>query len=201
MSREKNIIRILVGLAEYYDKSLTETQLAMYTQDLEGLDPRQIELAAMQYRREPKNTRFPLPAALRALIEPETDDHTIAVDLAGRVAAAIEAKGYVWAWNGGYKPHKTFGEAVAADLGTVAWEVIQRYGGWQRIHDAYFDMDRGMFNAVIRERILSTLKLSRAGRLNYRPELPLDHERPSLSERTGPTQIGQVLAKLKERAG
>jgi hypothetical protein len=192
---KKEIMKILIAMGEYFERSLTETQLSMYTSDLEDLSPDQVMFAFAEYRRNPKNTRFPLPSAIRTILEPESDDQTTAVDLAGKIATAIEQKGYVWAWDGGHRGYRTFGDAVIAELGSLALTVIERFGGWKSIHDAYFEMDRGMFNAVLRERISATIRLAKANRLNHRPMIPFQQERHVISERAGPKSIGQILER------
>lgn len=206
MSDQKAVKRILLALAEYFDKSLTESQLAMYSQDLSDLNAFEIERASVIYRKNPKNTRFPLPSALIAALHPEQDESTVAIDLATRLCALIEEKGYVWEFSNGngvapaYAPYPTFAEAVIGELGTVALEVVQRFGGWRRIHDAYYDSDRTAFMAQLRDRVAAILKLSRSGHLHYRPSLPLNHDRPSLENRTGPKSIATLTNSYLTKA-
>lgn len=63
------IAQQVLGLAEYYDKTLSPGQIEMFVDDLEGIDFEQLKIAAKRYRTDPANVFFPLPAKLIALVE------------------------------------------------------------------------------------------------------------------------------------
>lgn len=67
--RRKSVSSVISALAEYYDKKLTETQIAMYVEDLGDLSLADLSEAVKRYRRDPKNSFFPLPAKLREIVE------------------------------------------------------------------------------------------------------------------------------------
>jgi hypothetical protein len=202
MNDSKAIKRTLLALAEYFDKSLTESQLAMFAHDLSDLNAEAVERAALVYRRDPKNTRFPLPAALRAIIEPQVDESSLAIDLATRICAAISYHGYTWEFANvpgvapAFAPYPTFHDALVAELGEVSAEVVRRFGGWKAIHDAYFDSDRTAFMAQLRDRVLATLKMAKAGTLLSNPRLPTGQRLRVASGSKGPMQIGEIAATL-----
>lgn len=61
---EIEITKIVLAFAEYYDKTLSETQIQMFVEDLMGLSPDQLKMAVKKYRMDPANVFFPLPAKL-----------------------------------------------------------------------------------------------------------------------------------------
>lgn len=63
-SNRDKVIEIIAGLAEYYDKTLSRSQMLMYVEDLAHWDAGFLAAAVRKYRREPKNVFFPLPAKL-----------------------------------------------------------------------------------------------------------------------------------------
>jgi hypothetical protein len=186
-----HVKRTLIALAEYYGQQLSEAQLVMYSEDLSDLSSEEVEEAAIFYRRNPKNIRFPLPAQLREAIRPSLDPKVAAADIAARITAAVIKRGYTWAMDGGYRPHETFEKALRADLGDVSVEVVRRSGGWKVLHDNYYEMDPGTFKAQLRGHIEAIMELSRQGRLSQRNFLRLPAESQNLIERTG--GIKQIL--------
>ena len=62
------IAQQIIGLAEYYDKTLSKNQIQMFVEDLENVDFEQLKFAIKKYRTDPKNVFFPLPAALLGLV-------------------------------------------------------------------------------------------------------------------------------------
>lgn len=61
---KSDISRIITGLAEYYDKNLSPSQIKMYVEDLSHLSPDTLAIAVRAYRMNPDNVFFPLPAKL-----------------------------------------------------------------------------------------------------------------------------------------
>lgn len=68
MTNQNKINEILIHLAEYYFQELSEAQVKMFTQDLRGMTPEQVQEAAICWRRNPRNTRFPLPVQLKQAV-------------------------------------------------------------------------------------------------------------------------------------
>jgi hypothetical protein len=106
----------------------------------------------------------------------------VAADIAAGITAAIVKKGYTWEWEGGYVPHKTFVDALRAELGDVAVEVVRRSGGWKILHDNYWEMDAGIFKAQLRGQIEAIFEMHKAGRLNEKNFLNHSTERQQISE-------------------
>ena len=94
MKHREQISRIVAGLAEYYDKHLSVSQLAMYVEDLAGMDLERLAQAVREYRADPKNDRFPLPAKLRAL--DRSEDMHPGADEAWAMISHDERDTFVW---------------------------------------------------------------------------------------------------------
>src|ERR1700747_675495 len=65
------IAQQILGLAEYYDKTLSESQLGMFVEDLESITLEQLQFAIRKYRTNPKNVFFPMPSALLGIVMEE----------------------------------------------------------------------------------------------------------------------------------
>ncbi len=61
---KQRIAQLLIGLAEFYDKTLSANQLEMFVEDLLCISPEALEYAVLTYRRDGANKFFPLPAQL-----------------------------------------------------------------------------------------------------------------------------------------
>jgi len=177
----QQIKALLIQMAEYYDKQLSEPQLKMYTSDLGRYPAEALSRAFEVYRNDPKNFRFPLPGQLIAILNPKTDDRDDAIDIARRLQEAAATHHSYWdfpKYNGGpayYESNKgkfhTFHEAAVSQVGELGAEVIRRFGGWKRFYESYLETDRGQFHAQLREMVESTIKRARAGSLQTLPKL------------------------------
>lgn len=127
MKKQDEIIKILGALGEYYDKPLTATQLAMYSEDLMDLEPSELTAAILTYRNDPRNTRFPLPPQLKAAIGTVLNPEDEAVQIVARILMAIGQIG----------PYRT--EEAKAAIGEVGWRVVQAEGGWGAVCDVQTD--------------------------------------------------------------
>jgi hypothetical protein len=115
------IAKLVAALGEYYDKPLTATQIAAYTEDLVDLEPEALSRAILAYRRDPKNDRFPLPAKLKELACPSMDPETNAVVAADLIVSSISK----------YGPDR--GEDARKAIGELGWAVVQNNGGWDEV--------------------------------------------------------------------
>lgn len=115
--------RIQVGetlllTGKYYGREIAKETLSMMLDDLDDLDFSRVIAALAQYRRDAKNRMFPLPAQIRAMINPEVDADAAAKEIAARIAGAIVKFGY-----------NNSSEAKFY-IGDIGWSVVQRFGGW-----------------------------------------------------------------------
>jgi hypothetical protein len=147
--------------AAYYRLKLDDEVLRMYAEDLVDLPLAPVIDALRAYRANPKNRVMPMPADVRAMLEPQLDDDAMAREAASRVMAAISKFGYMR------------GTEAREWIGELGWLVVQRYGGWQRLCESLgSELDIGTFQAQARDLAKTQAQLARAGRLDQPPGLP-----------------------------
>lgn len=121
MNKQAEIMRLVAALGEYYDKPLTPTQIAAYTEDLLCLEPGQLAQAIVTYRNDPRHDRFPLPVKLKAMIGAVVNPDDEAVQIVGRIVLAMSRIGY-------YRS-----DEAKVFIGDIGWRVVQADGGWENV--------------------------------------------------------------------
>jgi hypothetical protein len=130
----------IILTASYYGKALSEPVLAMYVDDLSDLPTGDVIAAYRDYRRNPKNVHFPLPAQIRGIVQPVVDPDSASREVAARINGAIVKFG---SWRG---------EDARAYIGTVGWSIVESYGGWSALCENHgLSIDPGQFLAQARE--------------------------------------------------
>lgn len=167
-------------LAEYYQKSLTENQLCMYAEDLSRFEAEEIKLAMYEYRNDPKNRFFPIPAQLIEILEPEVDSSLDAVEVSGRIWQAIGNCGW---------PNP---QGARSLVGEIGWYVVERMGGWKSLCDTATESEGGILRAQIRELAKSAIERSKIGYLHRVPVFPKQNK--------GPELIGDIMKKLSDKS-
>lgn len=157
------IAQIILGLAEYYDKTINENQLSMYVEDLSFLTPEELSYAVKEYRINPENKFFPLPAKLIELVNPFIDPEDEARDVASLIIAAVSSCGYT-------NPGR-----AEREIGELGWTVIKRMGGWLHLCENLNANNEGMYRAQIRDYAQTVAKKAARGELDQRPQLPTPH--------------------------
>ena len=157
---KQSIKEILVGLSMYYQIELKPMQLEMYADDLMELTTDELKNTIQQYRRNPKNIRFPLPAALIAIAKPEVNPDHEAIEASNRIWAAIGMFGY---------NHPASAKEYIGELG---WAVVKRNGGWASVCQESNDTDGGTMKAQFRESAKAVYGRSKQGRQDEPPSLP-----------------------------
>lgn len=156
----KQLKKLLIGLAGYYNHPLTEETLTMYLEDLADLSVEKIFLSVQEIRKDPKVTRFPLPAHIRERIMPADNPEGLAIEAANRIVEAISKFGY---WR----------EAEAKEfVGSLGWLVVERQGGWQTICENTLAENITSHRAQWRELAKVLHQRSRDGVLHIPPALP-----------------------------
>ena len=171
MSLRTDIATIVMGLAEYYEKTLTDTQLAMYVEDLMDISPEDLLRAVRLYRRDGKNDRFPLPTKLRATLQPPDDQR--ARDAVALIMTAI-------CRIGNYRT-----KDAQAFIGELGWEVVKLQGGWEVVC-SISEADKGMLQAQWRELAISLLNKHRLGISGEAPTLEFKQKKTGQLEALGP---------------
>lgn len=130
----------IILTASYYGRTLSPQVLAMYVEDLEDLPPADVIATYKAWRRNPKNTQFPLPAQIRGIIQPEVDPDSAAREIASRIVGAISKCG----WS---QP-----KAAQEYMGDIGWEIVRRNGGWEHVCQHHgVSIDPGTFHAQSRD--------------------------------------------------
>jgi hypothetical protein len=159
MDKRVLIAGIVAGLAEYYDKTLSPSQLAMYSDDLSELEPQALALAVKRYRTDPKNDRFPLPARLKSMVQVQFDPDSEAAEAVSRIMAAIGRIG----------PYRE-SDARAA-VGELGWAVVTQEGGWAHVCTLVTNENIGTLRAQWKTLAKVKYERARAG-LTEAPSLP-----------------------------
>ena len=164
-------------------KELPQPVVTMFGEDLKDLPFDATMMAIDSYRRDGKNRQAPMPGQIRDMVLPKVEDKDQARDCAALILKAISRRGYYWAGgsmmdgvcrfegNSGVF-HETFETACKEFCGDLAWEVIQRFGGWQRLCEVANDSQDTTLMAQLRDLADSLQKKARAGSLDQPPGLP-----------------------------
>lgn len=200
--------RLLTTMASYYGRDLQKLAASFMIDDLQEFSYETIKQAFEIYRKNPINKFFPLPSQIIEIIKPSVKEKTTAIALTNKIISKLKDKGSSWS-NGffgelstrenpvklyeggknemGYRnTFLNFYDALKDDLGDVAYEYIRNHrGGWDGLCNDYFSEFRNdsSFFAQMREGIESILEISRAGKLNDKPQLPT-RERFELTNQT-----------------
>lgn len=178
-----HIGQLIVRTYKAYGKDIEREVVRMMIDDLEGNLLESVVSALSAYRRNAKNKFPPTIADILALLAPQVDDHTRAVEISSRVLEAVAKYG----WNNS--------ELARAFIGEVGWEAVKRYGGWMRVCENLGDtIDVTTFAAQIREVAKAQLLISAAGRRED-PTL-LDFNRPQV-ENNKPKELQSAADVIK----
>lgn len=177
----RSVKEVIILTAEYYGRQLSAGVLGMYAEDLSDLDPEACVQAYTQWRRDPKNKTFPLPAQIREIVNP---GEFIAVEsqareIAGRICGAIPKFGY------------NNSRAAMEFIGPEGWAVVQNQGGWDYLcREMGLTLNPTSFQAQVRDQLEGSLRYGRAAVEKAIGVLP---ERRSGSELQS---IGELAKKL-----
>lgn len=144
--------QIYIKLSAYYQRPIDDAILVMYCEDLADLPFDRVELAFQNYRRDPKNTNLPLPAKLRAMVEPNHDTDALAIEAASRIVRAVSKFGY-----------PSPGEAREF-IGELGWRVVERTGGWGYVcENLGTEISLTTFQAQARDLCRATINIAKTG--------------------------------------
>ena len=146
---KNDVMKLFSLMFAFYQKEVQTQVLAMYAHDLREFSYEEIERAFEIYRDDPANKFPPMPAALKKILRPQIDPHSIANDVASKVHGAVSKFG----WN---QP-----QAARAHIGEIGWEVVREYGGWEYIcQHLGLALDIGTFRAQVRETVKARVTIS-----------------------------------------
>jgi len=145
----------IIATFAYYNRgqTLEDMVLEMYVDDLSDLDPQACIAAYQQYRRNPANRTFPLPAQIRELVSPGEfiSIETKAREIAARIVGAISMYG----WNNSSQ--------ARLYIGPEGWGVVERSGGWSHLcQNTGLTIQPTTLLAQFRDQLEGTLRYSSA---------------------------------------
>lgn len=168
-NHEKQVLKErLLATALYFSQELDDSAVQLFVEDLEDLDFHTVLETLKQLRRDPKTTRLPLPAIIRARIQPPESDEDESKQAAARILMAIGKFG----WSNS--------EQAKQFIGRLGWEVVQYQGGWTRVCELVDDNNFNSFQAQWRDLAGSIRRRAAAGLHNTPPTFHLPEDKNSL---------------------
>lgn len=126
--------------SEYYGQTLRAEVLLMYVDDFSDYNPARVIEAYKIYRKNPKNTRAPLPSQIISILNPEINDDAQAVSIAAKVIEAVSKFG--WCNSQDAKNY----------IGDIGWMAVTAFGEWQHVcENLGHKIQLSTFNAQIRD--------------------------------------------------
>lgn len=136
----RELMKQLVLLGEIYGRPLSDGAVKLMIADLEDLPFANVMTALTNYRRNAANRAFPLPAQIRALVNPSIDPKLAAREIAARIVGAVPK--YGWA----------NGTEAEAFIGPIGWAIVKKLGGWSHICESLGDtIHPTTFQAQVRD--------------------------------------------------
>lgn len=167
MTAKQEIVATIVAVSAYYGQQLPDVVIEMYAEDLIDLPLESLREAFKAIRRDPKITRFPLPAQIRDRIQPADVDELNAAEAAARIPEAIQRFGW---------PNP---ELAREFIGELGWRVVQRDGGWRNVCQLLTHDNVGVLKAQWKNSALVQLRRGKLGLVDYAPVLPDGQSRAS----------------------
>lgn len=161
----KELKKLIVATAMYYGQEIADEVLSLFVEDLADLPFASVARAIGELRRDPKTTRFPLPAVIRERLMPSQNPEGEARECASRISWAVSKFG----------SHRS--TEAKEFLGEIGWAVVTRHGGWLRVCEELNERTKGQFMAQWRDLALTLAERAKAGRLS---------DQPAISDRRGP---------------
>lgn len=214
MNQDQKLIemkKLWVYYGKFYGTELEPAQIKMYamaTLDLEVSDVQRVMAEFMKSQR-----RMMLPVDIRDKIHPEMSDDENCQDLARQIIASLARHGYTWpggysggpkgkywsAWDGTKSVMcDSFKEAVITELGNGGLAVMDRFGGFSRLHDAWAASgdNNTAFFAQLRDLCEVVMKKARLGILDQKIMLPEPEEKKLLGGPNAPmATLGEIMKK------
>lgn len=176
--KRREIMALMVALAEFYRIQVQRHQVEMYAKALEDLSLDQLAYAIDAVQKSSKF--FPMPAELREIALGSAKDE--ALEAANRIVEALHRFG----WTNPDKAKEYVGE--------LAWRVVEREGGWKNICKVESD-DLGILKAQWRELAAATLRRGASGHDSIAPKLSTLRKQGEL------TPISSMLAIASKVGG
>lgn len=181
----------ILELAAYYEKSLTDQQVKIYSEQLaEALTADEAMRAVKLYYNNPENEFFPRPVSkLIALIKKPIENKDQTQNVLNLIKKAVNHHQSTWVqgYFDGYDDNRAakhlfynnqnqaFGswqEAAESELGTLGVTVVERLGGWVRVCSRYNEEPEGVVTGQLIKNIEAIMNIAEVGALEQKPSLP-----------------------------
>lgn len=145
-----------VKVAEYYGKTLSDSQILMYSEDTNDVSINELESAFKAYRNSSDGKFFPMPAQLKNYCGMTIDTADEALQVYEKILEAVDKCGW---------PDPDGARRV---MGELAWECVLALGGWQRFCESPQDQS-GVIRAQIRDIAKAKINRQLKGRSHLKP--------------------------------
>lgn len=172
---------LIVATSAYFGHQIPDNVLALYVEDLADLPFSEVVGAIKEVRRDPKTTRFPLPAIIRDRLQPAITDENEAIEATSRIISAVAKYGW------------TNPDRAKEYIGELGWRCVGLEGGWQRVCETLKDGNLGTFRAQVKSIALTQVKRSQAGITDEAPSLPGPRSSGGL------VGFGDMLKQIEEK--
>jgi hypothetical protein len=162
----------------FYDKILVLAKLCSFELDQMIIETLDKHLAPYGYQRVcialdkiivTRRSREPFPA-IRDIVElicPPLDDESEATEAVALLIKSVSRHGW---------PN---GKLAEAEMGELAWAVVERFGGWRRVCETLNSSNVGQLQAQFKNIAKSIQVRARAGKQNEAPVIPISVARES----------------------
>jgi len=135
-----NLKKLIIHVAEYYDRDIKPAAVLMMANDLKEYPLDEINQAYEKYRKADKLFKFPMPAQIIAIMCPEPSEENLAREIASKISQAVTKFGWPNA------------DDAKNYIGEIGWRVVERRGGWSYIcQNLGVSIDPMTFEAQSRE--------------------------------------------------
>lgn len=176
--------KALIALAEYYNRPLTELQIAMYVEDLLVLSLEELNEAILIYRKNPRNTFFPIPSKLIECVRCSGDPESEATEAAARLIGAVSRYGYV-------NPRE-----ASEYIGEIGWSVVNRMGGWRNVCSLVNENNFGTLQSQFKQIALAQIRRAEYGFKDTPPSFRIEHKPENFSGL--PDIVKNILPQIKQ---
>ncbi len=181
----------ILELAAYYEKSLTDQQVKIYSEQLaDALTDEEVMLAVKLYYNDPKNEFFPRPVSkLIALVKKPIDNKDQAQNVVNLIKKAVVnhqsrwVEGYFNHYDNSRQPVWVFynlkgeifdswKEAAKSEIGELGLTLVDQLGGWKRVCERFDQEPEGVVTGQVLRNAESVMNIAEVGKLNEPPSLP-----------------------------
>lgn len=176
--QKATLAKMFAVRAELSGSSFSQAAIIQMVEDTSDLDFLRVVDELQKWGKT--ETTFPHPAKLRAKVMPEMNQDDNAVMVANLIMKSISMDGY------------TNPDRAKQRMGSLAWEVVNKFGGWQTLCETTNSDNMGTVRAQLRGLALTTHKQALRGEINEVPSLPSPQNEVAAIIKTTVHQIGEM---------